>query len=79
MQEAAEADGTREAVGLRQHVLHRRRRRQAESAALHMTIAVPYATGETLGGLAEEGSYTRAGTWVMQAGTSSAHIMLPGR
>ncbi len=78
MQEAAEADGTRE-VSVYGSMYYTVAGADKESANLHMTIAVPYATGETLGGLAEEGSYTRAGTWVMQAGTSSAHIMLPGR
>jgi hypothetical protein len=78
MQEAAEADGTRE-LSVYGSMYYTVAGADADSANLHMTIAVPYATGETLGGLAEEGSYTRAGTWVMQVGTSSAHIMLPGR
>ncbi len=46
---------------------------------MHITIAVPYATGETLGSFPDQGSYTRAGSWVMETGTSSAHIMIPGR
>jgi len=37
------------------------------------------ATGETLGSFPDEGSYTRTGSWVMEVGTSSAHIMIPGR
>ena len=78
LQEAAEADGTRE-VSEYGSMYYTVAGADAESANLHMTIAVPFATGETLGGLAEEGSYTRAGTWLMQAGTSAAHIMLPGR
>ena len=45
---------------------------------VHITIAVPFATGASLG-LPDEGSYTRAGTYVMEAGTSAAHIMVPGR
>lgn len=44
------------------HVLH------------HMTVATPGATGATLG-LPENG--TANGAWVMDAGLSSAHIMLP--
>jgi hypothetical protein len=44
------------------HVLH------------HMTVATPGATGATLG-LPETGAAN--GAWVMDAGTSSAHIMLP--
>ena len=51
----------------------------AESANMHITIAVPYATGETLGSFPDQGSYTRAGSWVMEVGASSAHIMIPGR
>lgn len=44
------------------HVLH------------HMTVATPGATGASFG-LPENG--TANGAWVMDAGTSSAHIMLP--
>lgn len=40
----------------------------------HMTVATPGATGASLG-LPENG--TANGAWVMDAGTSSAHIMLP--
>lgn len=77
LQDAAEADGTRE-VSVYGSMYYTVAGADAESANLHMTIAVPFATGESLG-LPEEGSYTRAGTWLMQAGTSAAHIMLPGR
>ena len=77
LQDAAEADGTRE-VSVFGSMYYTMAGADADSANLHMTIAVPFATGESLG-LPEEGSYTRAGTWLMQAGTSSAHIMLPGR
>ena len=77
LQDAAEADGTRE-VSVYGSMYYTVAGADADSANLHMTIAVPFATGESLG-LPEEGSYTRAGTWVMQAGTSAAHIMLPGR
>lgn len=47
-------------------------------AGLPITIAVPFANGESTG-FSEEGSYTRAGSWVMEVGTSSAHIMIPDR
>lgn len=77
LQDAAEADGTRE-VSVYGSMYYTMAGADADSAGLHMTIAVPFATGESLG-LPESGSYTRAGTWVMQAGTSAAHIMLPGR
>ena len=78
LQEAAEADGTPRGFGVRQHVLHggrcRRRLRQPahdhRRPVRHRGVARRPARG---------GSYTRAGTWLMQAGTSAAHIMLPGR
>ena len=47
-----------------------------EAAGTHITIAVPGATGESLG-LSEEGNATRL--WIMDAGTSTAHLMVPGR
>jgi hypothetical protein len=77
LQDAAEADGTRE-VSVFGSMYYTMAGADADSANLHMTVAVPFATGDSLG-LPEEGSYTRAGTWIMQAGTSAAHIMLPGR
>ena len=47
-----------------------------ESTTIHTTIAVPYATAESTG-LPE--SRSQGGAWVMAAGTSEAHIMVPGR
>ena len=44
-------------------------------ARSHATIAVPGATTKTLG-LPENG--TQGGAWIMDAGTSAAHIMMPG-
>jgi len=44
-------------------------------ARSHMTIAVPGATSKTLG-LPENGQ--QGGAWIMNAGTSAAHIMVPG-
>ncbi len=46
-----------------------------ESAGTHTTIAVPNATGESLG-LPVTGRLDSA--WLMGAGTSGAHIMIPG-
>ena len=46
------------------------------SALLHATIAVPGATNATTG-LPE--NRTLGGVWIMDAGTSAAHIMIPGR
>ena len=47
-----------------------------ESAGTHTTVATPYATAESTG-LPESGA--QGGAWVMAAGTSEAHIMVPGR
>ena len=47
----------------------------AEHAHSHTTIAVPGATGKSLG-LPEDGK--QGGVWVMNAGTSTAHLMIPG-
>ena len=41
----------------------------------HMTIAVPFATSQSLG-LPDNGS--KGGVWIMNAGTSTAHLMTPG-
>jgi hypothetical protein len=41
----------------------------------HMTIAVPMATQKTLG-LPENGQ--QGGVWIMNAGTTTAHLMVPG-
>ncbi len=45
------------------------------SARPHVTIAVPFATTETLKLPAKA---TPTGAWIMNAGTSGAHIMIPG-
>lgn len=45
------------------------------NARSHATIAVPGATKQTLG-LPEDGN--QGGAWIMNAGTSAAHIMMPG-
>jgi len=47
-----------------------------ESAGTHTTVATPYATGESTG-LPE--NRRQGGAYVMAAGTSEAHIMVPGR
>jgi hypothetical protein len=47
----------------------------ASQARSHATIAVPGATTQTLG-LPEDGN--QGGAWIMNAGTSAAHIMMPG-
>jgi hypothetical protein len=45
-------------------------------ARLHVTVSVPGATTATLG-VPENGS--KGGAWIMNAGTSAAHIMTPGQ
>ncbi|HET9948396.1 MAG TPA: hypothetical protein VFQ22_05720 [Longimicrobiales bacterium] len=71
---AAEADGTR-VKPVYGSVFISRNGPDAASARTHMTIAVPGAT-EASTGLPESG---RAGAaWIMNAGTSTAHIMVPG-
>ena len=46
------------------------------TARTHTTIAVPGATGASLG-LPENGK--EGVLWVMDAGTSTAHLMIPGQ
>ena len=46
-----------------------------DHARTHMTIAVPGATTATLG-LPENGR--QGGVWIMNAGTTTAHLMTPG-
>jgi hypothetical protein len=47
----------------------------ADHTRTHMTIAVPGATSQTLG-LPEDNK--KGGVWIMNAGTSTAHLMTPG-
>jgi hypothetical protein len=72
--DAAEKDGTRvkpEFGSVWYHFMGADR----EHARTHMTIAVPGATTQTLG-LPE--SPMQGGVWIMNPGTSTAHIMTPG-
>ena len=46
-----------------------------DTCATHMTIAVPGATTPTLG-LPDNGR--QGGVWIMNAGTTTAHLMTPG-
>ena len=50
--------------------------RDQESARIHTTIAVPGATTESTG---LPDNSRAGGAWIMSAGTSTAHIMTPGR
>ena len=72
--DAAEKDGTRakpEFGSVWYHVMGP----DPEHPRNHMTIAVPGATTKTLG-LPESGA--QGGVWIMNAGTTTAHLMTPG-
>ena len=72
--DAAEKDGTRakpEFGSVWYHVMGA----DAEHARTHMTIAVPGATSQSLG-LPDNNK--QGGVWIMNAGTSTAHLMTPG-
>jgi len=73
---AAEKDGTRLKPEFGSVWYHLDGPDQAKAKA-HMTIAVPGATKATLG-LAENGKEANGGVWIMQAGTTGAHLMTPG-
>ena len=72
--DAAEKNGTRakpEFGSVWYHVMGA----SQEQARHHMTIAVPGATTQSLG-LPDTGQ--QGGVWIMNAGTSTAHLMTPG-
>jgi hypothetical protein len=71
---AAEKDGTRAKPEFGSVWYHFMGNDQP-TAFRHMTIAVPMATGASLG-LPEDAS--KGGVWVMDAGTTTAHLMTPG-
>jgi hypothetical protein len=74
MLDAAEKDGTRvkpEFGSVWYHVLGA----DAEHTRTHMTIAVPGATTQSLG-LPDNNK--QGGVWIMNAGTTTAHLMTPG-
>jgi hypothetical protein len=48
-----------------------------EHTRTHMTIAVPGATKQSLG-IAESAADAKGDIWIMNAGTTTAHIMTPG-
>src|ERR1700722_19399189 len=72
--DAAEKDGTRvkpEFGSVWYHVMGA----DADHARTHMTIAVPGATKQSLG---LPDSNKQGGVWIMNAGTTTAHLMTPG-
>ena len=75
MIDAAEAAGTR-VLPEYGSIWFRMDGADAESALLHATIAVPGATGASTGFLETR---TPVGVWLMEGGTSAAHIMILGR
>ena len=74
MLDAAEKDGTRAKPEFGSVWYHLAGAEQA-SARPHMTIAVPGATQASLG-LPENGR--GGGVWIMNAGTTTSHLMTPG-
>lgn len=72
--DAAEANGTRVKPEFGS-VFYTLSGKDQASARLHVTIAVPGATTQSLG-LPDNGK--QGGAWIMNAGTSTAHIMVPG-
>jgi hypothetical protein len=73
--DALEKEGKREKPEFGSAWLHLQGRDQA-TARLHTTIAVPMATMQSMG-LPENG--TQGGVWIMNAGTTTAHLMIPGQ
>lgn len=72
--EAAEKDGTRakpEFGSVWYHVMGA----DAEHTRNHMTIAVPGATTQSIGLPSDNKA---GGVWIMNAGTTTAHLMTPG-
>jgi hypothetical protein len=74
MLDAAEKDGTRVKPEFGS-VFYNLGGPDRERARSHTTIAVPGATAQTLG-LPDNNKM--GGAWIMNAGTSTAHIMIPG-
>jgi hypothetical protein len=72
--DAAEKDGTR-AKPVFGSVWYHVMGQSAENPRHHMTIAVPGATAQSLG-LPDKPR--QDGIWIMNAGTTTAHIMTPG-
>jgi hypothetical protein len=73
--EAAEKDGTRVKPEFGSVWYHAMGTDAEHVTRMHMTIAVPGATTATLG-LPESGK--SGSVWIMNAGTTTAHLMTPG-
>lgn len=72
--DAAEKDGTRIKPEFGS-VFYNLSGDDRERARPHTTVAVPGATAQTLG---LPDTNKQGGAWIMNAGTSTAHIMIPG-
>jgi uncharacterized lipoprotein NlpE involved in copper resistance len=72
--EAAEKDGTRVKPEFGS-VWYSMSGKDQASARLHITVAVPGATAQSLG-LPDNNK--QGGVWIMNAGTTTAHLMIPG-
>lgn len=74
MLDAAEKDGTRVKPEFGS-VFYNLGGADREHVRAHTTIAVPFATAQSMG-LPDNNK--QGGAWIMNAGTSTAHVMIPG-
>jgi hypothetical protein len=72
--EAAEKDGTRVKPEFGS-VWYTMNGADKDHARVHVTIAVPGATTQSMGLPSDN---KQGGVWIMNAGTSTAHLMTPG-
>jgi hypothetical protein len=72
--DGAEADGSRVKPEFGS-VFYSLRGKDQATATMHVTIAVPGATAQSLG---FPDNNKMGGVWIMNAGTSTAHLMTPG-
>jgi len=72
--DAAEKDGTRVKPEYGS-VWYRLQGKDRETARMHVTVAVPGATTQSTG---LPDNPKQGGVWIMNAGTSTAHLMIPG-
>jgi hypothetical protein len=75
MLDTAEKDGTRVKPEFGS-VFYNLSGADRERARSHTTIAVPFATAQSMG-LPDNNK--QGGAWIMNAGTSTAHVMIPGQ
>jgi hypothetical protein len=72
--DAAEKDGSRIKPEYGS-VWYRLQGKDKDTARMHMTVAVPGATTQSTG---LPDNPKQGGVWIMNAGTSTAHLMIPG-